>query len=329
MNVVFIIYKRPKLTAQVFRKISQVKPERLFIIADGPRSEEERQLCESARAVIQVDWPCEVKSNIAETNMGCRRRVASGLAWVFSQIEEAIILEDDCLPDSSFFPFCSQMLDLYRNDSRVGHIAGCNLLKGYKRGAQSYYYSKYAPIWGWATWRRAWLLYDVDMKTWPVMKAHNWHYDMFDTHQEADFFAKEWDEVLSERLDTWDVQWLYSSLCQGSVSVVSSVNLVSNIGFDPAAHRTKDPNDPMANLITEPMQFPLKHPPHRVCDRQADQNFASSFRLSTASQPSLLLRIKMRLLNKYWYGALFRRVPLLGAIWAQARSNCLWNKKGR
>ena len=142
------------------------------MVADGPRFPEEREKCEQARAIIkQVDWECEVLTNFSDDNLGCKRRVSSGLNWVFSQVEEAIILEDDCVPTQSFFPFCETLLEHYRNNTRVMHIGGDNFQEGQRRTPHSYYFSKYAHVWGWATWRRAWKFYDEEMKNWPQSKV--------------------------------------------------------------------------------------------------------------------------------------------------------------
>lgn len=172
-TVAFFIFNRPGPTREVFEKIRRAQPARLFIIADGPRTEQECILCEETRKIANaIDWPCEVKRNFSETNMGCGKRLSSGISWVFKQVEEAIILEDDCLPDNSFFQFCAEMLEQYRDDTRIMHIAGTSAQVGNKRfnPHESYYFSIIANIWGWATWRRAWNLYDYDMKQWPTLK---------------------------------------------------------------------------------------------------------------------------------------------------------------
>src|SRR5579871_4386735 len=161
--VALIVFNRPDTTRQVFQEIRRVRPPVLLVVADGPRRDhpEDEQLCRETRAVAEeVDWPCQVLTEYSDVNLGCRHRPASGLDWVFSQVEEAIILEDDCVPHPSFFRFCSELLSRYRDDARIGTIAGTNVQGGRKRGGASYYFSKYPTIWGWASWRRAWALYD-------------------------------------------------------------------------------------------------------------------------------------------------------------------------
>src|SRR5712691_1210425 len=176
--VVLIVFNRPEITAQSFAAIRAARPTQLFIIADGPRpnvsGDEEK--CAATRAVVEkVDWPCQILRKFAESNLGLRRNVSEGLDWVFRQTEEAIILEDDCLPDPTFFPFCDAMLERYRDDGRIGMISGTNPSAHLAPpDGESYFFSRYYYIWGWATWRRAWQLYDREMTAWPAMRRSGW-----------------------------------------------------------------------------------------------------------------------------------------------------------
>ncbi len=166
--VALLLFRRPEETARVFERIREARPSRLFLIADGPRpgNEEDARGCEEARAVVErVDWPCDVVRDFAEENLGLKRRIPSGLDRVFSEVEEAIVLEDDCLPHPSFFPYCAELLDRYRDDERIVHITGSQLLR-IPPAEASYHFSRYPHVWGWASWRRAWDLYDVDLADW-------------------------------------------------------------------------------------------------------------------------------------------------------------------
>ena len=188
--VAFIIFNRPDTTKRVFEAIRQAKPPKLFVIADGSRSDRlgEAEKCAATRAIIDgVDWECEILTNYSDVNLGCKIRVSSGLDWVFSEVEEAIILEDDCLPHPSFFAFCEELLEKYRNDSRIMQICGSNVLKDQVNIDDSYYFSKYGPIWGWASWRRAWQEYDVDMKLWAEVKKRKLYYDFCNSKKEVSF----------------------------------------------------------------------------------------------------------------------------------------------
>lgn len=236
--VAFLIFNRPDLTQRVFKVIAEAKPSKLLVIADGPAKPEQVALCEKARAAVQVDWDCEVLTNFSDSNLGCRQRVSSGISWVFSQVEQAIILEDDCLPAPSFFSFCEALLDRYRDDERVMHIGGTNVQQGQSRTPSSYYFSRYTHIWGWATWRRAWRHYNVEMPNWPqdrelIQKS-------FRDPIEAEFWLNKFDKVHAGAIDTWDFQWVYGCWSQSGLAVIPSVNLVSNIGFGPGATHTHE-----------------------------------------------------------------------------------------
>ena len=167
--VAFIIFNRPDTTARVFEEIRRAQPPQLLVIADGPRLNhpEDVEKCAAARAIIeQVDWDCKVLRDFAESNMGCKQRVSSGLDWVFGTVQEAIILEDDCLPHPTFFQFCQELLKHYRDDTRIMAINGTNVLGKWKADIQDYHFSYHGGVWGWASWRRAWEYYDASMSMW-------------------------------------------------------------------------------------------------------------------------------------------------------------------
>ncbi|NEP76999.1 MAG: glycosyltransferase family 2 protein, partial [Okeania sp. SIO3B3] len=175
--VVLIIFNRPDTTAKVFEVIRQVKPPQLFVIADAPRLDKsgEVERCIAARKIIdRVDWQCEVLTNYSEINLGCRERVYSGLNWVFSLVESAIILEDDCVPHLTFFRFCQELLERYRDNNQVMAISGDNFQFGNNTTEHSYYFSRYPHCWGWATWRRAWKNYDNQMQLWSKLRGSKW-----------------------------------------------------------------------------------------------------------------------------------------------------------
>lgn len=276
--VALLIFNRPETTQRVFNEIARARPPKLLVIADGPRTHkpDEVELCEKTRAIItQVDWDCEVLTNFATSNMGCKMRVSSGIDWIFEQVEEAIILEDDCLPEQSFFRFCQEMLIRYRNNERVGMVSGGNLQFGNLRGPGSYYFSRYTHIWGWASWRRAWKHYDRDMAYWPAFRDEGWLDMMFKTQGERDYWRHSFDAVHNGSLDTWDCSWTFASLINGMLQVAPNVNLISNIGFGPDATHTHVVGI-HANMPTEPMVFPLNHPSFVLADQKADQYIADN-----------------------------------------------------
>lgn len=271
--VAFFIFNRPETTARVFEVIRQAAPSTLLVVADGPRPDRpgEAERCAAARAIVaDVNWPCQVSFNFSETNLGCRRRVSSGLDWVFGLVEEAIILEDDCLPDLSFFRFCDELLARYRDDARIAMISGNNFQQGAARGDESYYFSRYPEIWGWASWRRAWGHYDVDMKEWPKFRNDGWLERTFPQKRLARFWRDAFDAVHKGGLDTWDYQFSFSCLRRDALCVLPSVNLVSNVGFGADATHTKT-ECRLSELPIQPISFPLRHPQHVVRDIGADR----------------------------------------------------------
>lgn len=315
--VAFLIFRRPETTRRVFAEIARARPPLLLVVADGPASEAERAACAETRAIVEnIDWPCEVRRCYSDSNMGCRRRVSSGLDWVFGQVEEAIILEDDTVPHPSFFPFCEDLLERYRDDARVGHIGGTDHHRGAPRGEGSYYASRYTSIWGWATWRRCWQTYDVNLAAWPAVKATERHQRWFATREQADYLAAIWDDIYAGRLDTWDAQWMFCRLAQGTVSIVPNGNLITNIGFHAEATHTRDARHPFALLPLRGVRFPLRHPASLTPDDAVDRRRAQEEFLRRSPWWD---RLANALANRHWYGKLLRRVPVVGRAWAAWR----------
>lgn len=288
--VVFIIFNRPELAARVLSEIAKARPPQLLVISDGPR----RNVCGEAdrvaqsRALIEnINWPCKILKNYSNHNMGCRARVSSGLTWVFQQVSEAIVLEDDCLPDITFFRFCQELLEKYRHDQRVGMISGDNFQFNFTINDDSYYFSNLNHIWGWATWADRWQNdYDVDLKQWPRVRDENRVRDWFSTQQEREAFAFNLDRTYTLKIDTWDYQWNFGSRLNGRLSIMPNVNLVSNIGFGMEATHTKEHNE-FSNLPRAQMFFPLKHPTALFASEYLDSRF---FQRSVKQTRSKLLK---------------------------------------
>jgi hypothetical protein len=262
--VALIVFNRPETTRRVFAAVAAARPARLLLIADGPRGDRagESERCDEVRKIVTtVDWPCEVLTNFAAENMGCRRRVISGLNWVFSQVEEAIILEDDCLPDASFFPFCAEMLELYRHNCQIGIVAGFNFLEEGLPFDHSYFFTSAVPIWGWATWRRSWQKYDEDLKGWPEVKQDGVLNQLLPNEKMANYWAKIFDSMYNGTgPNTWDYQLTYTSWTRNWLNILPVKNLVENIGFGKDATHTTAAN-PIAAIRAKSLEFPLKHPP--------------------------------------------------------------------
>ncbi len=276
--VAFIIFNRPGTTARVFEEIRKARPSVLLLVADGPRSghASDAGLCAEARAIAErVDWDCEIRKNYSDMNLGCRRRVSSGLDWVFNEVEEAVILEDDCLPHSTFFQFCEELLQKYRNDNRIGHIGGVNFQFGRKRTPYSYYFSRYTHIWGWASWRRAWENYDVDIGLWPEVRDGKWLRGVLGKRHLVKYWTRIFDKVYQKGINTWDYQWTFRCWTEGRLAITPSVNLISNIGFDANATHTMNQSR-FNNMRTEAMKYPLSHPAfmmrHFAADEYTERN---------------------------------------------------------
>ena len=272
--VAFFMYNRPETTARVFAAIARARPRQLLVVADGPRAHrpEEAERCAAARAIVeQVDWPCQVLKNYAPANLGCRRRLASGLDWVFETVEEAILLEDDCLPHPTFFRFCEELLARYRDDQRVMHIGGDNFQFGRHRINASYYFSRYPHIWGWATWRRAWRHYDADLKEWAASPNRAQYLRAIRSPAEKRFWTKAWEGICRGQIDTWDYQWAFACFAHHGRAIAPGINLVSNIGFGARSTHTVD-HSFVADLSVEAMRFPLNHPETLILDEAADEH---------------------------------------------------------
>jgi hypothetical protein len=286
--VLLLIFNRPNLTEKVMDQIREVEPKKLFIGADGPRSDhpEDNRSCEEARRVAsQVDWNCEVHTLFREENLGTKQAISSAVTWFFEYVEEGIILEDDCVPSSSFFSFCGTLLKRYRNDDRVVMISGNNPLSPWKNEDQSYHFSNYGGIWGWATWRDQWAAYHEAAQL-----------------NEPDFIRRVLQNVLVEpaqvekrtqsilgvlngNIDSWDYQWFWARMLGGRLAVVPAHNLISNIGFGENASRTSNPDDPRADLNVHDITFPLSDPEGVFPDREYDTEW---FEMTHGTGPSTL-----------------------------------------
>ena len=300
--VALVIFNRADTLAKVFEVIRQVKPPKLLVIADGPRNDKpgEAEKCAATRAIIdRVDWDCEVLKNYSEVNMGMKLREASGFDWVFDHVEEAIILEDDTLPHPSFFRFCEELLDYYRHDERIMLISGDNFQFGRKKSQYSYYFSRYPNTWGWASWRRAWQHYDIEMKLWPKFRDDNLLKFILEKPSAVKCWKKNFQEAYDNKFSTWDYQWVFANWIQNGLTVIPEVNLISNLGFGVEATNTKALKSPHSNIPTKAITFPLKHPPFILPDKEAD-NFVQKTLYKEGFYS--VLRIKCKKFLKKYFG---------------------------
>lgn len=279
--VLMVIFNRPETTRIVFEEIRKVRPPRLYVAADGPRphvpSDKERSL--KAKEIIHlVDWPCEVKTLFRTENLGCGRGVSSAVTWFFEHEEHGIILEDDCLPSQSFFWYCEDLLMRYRDDNRVMHIGGNNFQYGWKNEKNhSYYFSRSGHIWGWATWRRAWKLYDFDISLYEKIKELGFFNKFFLNRWEKMYRFRLFERTASNRgkVTYWAYQWDFCRYVHSGLSTIPAVNLVRNIGFGLDSTHTKNTKSMDANLPLYDLEFPMEHPPYIIRDLRSDSRYFS------------------------------------------------------
>lgn len=240
--ILFIVFNRPISTKLVFDQIKNIKPTKLFIAADGPRPENPNDVfnCAQVRKIVEeIDWECEVFTLFRNENLGCGRAVSSAINWFFEHVEEGIILEDDCLPNESFFSFCSLMLEQYRFDKKVMMISGTNFVAGRCKRSKpyllwgDYFFSRSYLIWGWATWKRAWSLYNYDLNDWEQHRNAriNDLQIIFKNKSIEEYWIENFDKVINKKVDTWDYQWCFCCIFNGGLSISPRLNLVSNIGI--------------------------------------------------------------------------------------------------
>jgi len=257
--ILFIIFNRPKYTEQVFAEIKKIKPKKLFIVADGPRFPSEIELCNEARKIVEnIDWDCEVKKNFSEKNLGLKKRISSGITWFFENVEEGIILEDDCLPHPTFFDYCRIILEKYRDNNNVMMISGDNPIQDTYKANCSYFFSRYYAIWGWATWKRAWEKYDSEMKDWPRLKKEKWLKNFYHHRGLLQFLNLLFDQAYSNEIDSWATRWFYSCLRNNGLCIAPATNIVSNIGIE-GIHSSPGSNNnvPLVPLKTSSLKHPI------------------------------------------------------------------------
>jgi hypothetical protein len=298
--VLFIVFNRPDTTQEVFNAIRGARPPRLYVAADGARegraaeAEKVRQVRQIATA---VDWPCEVKTLFRDKNLGCKYAESTAMDWFFENEDQGIILEDDCLPHPDFFTFCEASLERYAENENIMAITGDNFQDGQIRGDGSYYYSRIVHGWGWASWRRAWRYYDVEMQQWPTWKKTAEWRNFWKQKSATKYWNNIFDRTHSGLIDTWDYQWTASIWMQGGLTVTPNTNLVSNIGFGPDATHTLASDDVNSKKRVEGIGI-LKHPSKIFPDHEADDYVMETQFSSTLGNliPFNLLKIN-QLLN--------------------------------
>jgi len=294
--VVFIIFNRYEYARKVFQQIRKVAPAKLFVIADGARAgvEGEKEKVQRTREIVKdVDWECDVYCNFAEKNMGCGARISSGLDWVFSETDRAIILEDDCMASESFFYYAQELLERYQDDERVTFIAGTSYVEKEFSFDASYTFSYFHNVWGWASWARAWKLYDKEMSSWPEVRKTNMLRRQFGFRM-----ALQWEDsyasIMKHEIDTWDYQWEYAQQLVNGLSIVPKVNMIENIGLFSGTHMDSETEHHRKELELRrgEMDFPLVHPRKVERNKKFDRTYMKYVRYDKFSY--FLMRI-------YWH----------------------------
>ena len=268
--VLFLVFNRLDTTKQVFEAIQQAKPPRLYVAADGARElkEGEAEIVKAVREfVIQnIDWECEVKTLFQDQNLGCKMAVSGAIDWFFDNEEMGIILEDDCLPSRSFFWFCEELLERYKDDMRVGQISGDNFQNGIKRGDADYYFSIYNHIWGWASWANRWQNYDVNLKNFNDTKFIK---DLFDDKKTVKCWLQTFKIMKKQLINTWDYQWTFTLWNKKQLTILPNTNLIENVGFGVDATHTTGESE-LANLKAYELEL-KNHPKEVKRDLEADK----------------------------------------------------------
>jgi hypothetical protein len=272
--ILFLIFNRPDTTKLVFESIRSIKPAKLYIAADGARKHKvgEDLLCQESRSIIDlIDWECEIKTLFRPENLGCKIAVSSAIDWFFENEEQGIILEDDCLPNESFYNYCETLLNYYVSDERIMHISGNNFQDGMMRGNGSYYFSNYNHIWGWATWKRAWKAYNVDLSFLTETEAETLIEKQFDTKKERLFWNNIFKKVINKTIGTWDYQWTYAVWKNNGLSILPNKNMIANIGFNNNGTHTSGVDIlGLSNMKTFSISN-IKHPTEIEINKKADK----------------------------------------------------------
>lgn len=286
--VLFLVFNRLNTTKKVFAEIQKAKPKQLFIASDGPREDRpgEKETVEKVRKYIldNIDWPCKVKTLFRKENLGCKYAVSEAISWFFKNVEQGIILEDDCLPNQDFFRFCQELLIKYKKDKKIMMISGNNFIGGFKNEDGSYTLSRYSHIWGWATWRRVWKEYNVDLNNKELESSKEFKLNFL----ERSVFRRRLFSAVKKNY-TWDYQLQYLAYRDSLLCIVPKENMVRNIGFVDEATNMK-PNKidrRFLDINLQSTQFPLKHP------KRVEENLDYSKKV-------FLNDIKRGILRKIW-----------------------------
>lgn len=289
--VVLFIYKRAQNLAAIVAVLRRLKITTIYIVADGPVNPDEVPVVVSTRGELEllIDWPCKVYKNYAKENLGLKERFRTGINWVFRTTDKAIFIEDDCLPDPTFFRFCDELLEKYKDDDRIFSISGNNFQFGKECTRDSYYFSRYPHIWGWATWKRAWDHYDADISDWSERGETSWLLDVTGGLLISKFWKYIFDRLFSGQINTWDYQLTYASFKNNGLNIIPGQNLVTNVGYGQDSTNIKKRNKTIG-VPAVPMHFPMVHPANFAANNIADQRINNLVFLNPIGKVSLFIK---------------------------------------
>jgi hypothetical protein len=292
--VLFLIFNRPDKTERVFKEIKKAKPKQLFIASDGARKDRqgEDEIVKKTREIVlgMIDWECEVETLFRKKNLGCGKAVSESIDWFFENVEEGIILEDDCLPSQSFFWYCQELLERYRKDERIMHIGGHNHFGESTNVDSSYFFSKYVSIWGWSTWQRAWKKYEFKIDN---LNKNDFE-SMYGNRVEATIRKDTLKKVIENKIDTWDYQWDYCVRKNNGLSIKPQKNLVRNIGLGNDSTHTNSKK--ISSNVNREIEYPLKHPYSFNTNKKEDDRYFNKFSIK-----KIYLFFKLSLLNMIFF----------------------------
>jgi GNT-I family len=271
--ILLMAFNRPDTTRQVMDALRKVQPTHLYVAVDGPRAnkEGEKALCDEVKKIATtVDWECDVVTLFREQNLGCGHGPANAINWFFTQVEQGIILEDDCVPDPSFFNYCTDLLEYYKDDERIMHISGNNFTNKEIAGKESYYFNYFFTAWGWATWRRAWHKYQFTIPYLDSFLQSGKLQNICMNQQQHDYWTKIFELVRDgNRGDIWDYQWILTCWNNDGLAITPKKNLVTNIGF--GADATHTVQESRVSYVKTEALAGLTHPTKVVRNKEVDR----------------------------------------------------------
>jgi GR25 family glycosyltransferase involved in LPS biosynthesis len=274
--VMITAFNRPEITKIVFEEIRKARPKNFFIHIDGPRPgnlDDEKKIEQVKNIFSKIDWPCKVKKMYHKKNLGCLKSGIFSFNWFFDNVDEGIILEDDAVPSSDFFRFCSELLEKYRYDDRIMHISGCNFQRGWKRDDYSYYFSSYSHMWGYAMWKRSWKKYNDSPSYYLPIKRKGYLKDIYPNFLERYLLEKTvFDKAYSIKNTGCDANWMFTIASNNGLAIIPNKNLITNIGFSKDSTHTKK-GDEYSAIGIKRMNFPLNHPFFIIKDRKSDSRY--------------------------------------------------------